>query len=65
MLKQLKVPLTEDEIEALGKLARKERRRLEPQAAVIIRDDLIRRGLLQPDEEQAEKAGPRNEPTPV
>lgn len=51
MFVQLRVPLLPAEREALRELAGIERRRTEAQAAVLIRDELVRRGLL-PNEPQ-------------
>lgn len=57
----LRVHLREDERQALLKLAQAERRDLAPQAAVIIRRELERTGLLAPTEQSTSATA---QPTP-
>lgn len=65
MLKRLVVPLTEAEFDAVDKLAFKERRRPEGQAAVIIHNELIRLGLIEETDDSGNppKGGNRERPT--
>ena len=65
MFKRIIVPLTETEFDAVDKLAVKERRRPEAQAAVLIRGELIRLGLIEETDESGNppKGGNRERPT--
>lgn len=49
MLKRIKIALTENELSGLEILARAQRRWIEAQAAVIVHDELERRGLIKMD----------------
>jgi hypothetical protein len=55
MMTRIPIMLDEKDILALSKLARHEYRDIRQQAAVLIRDELIRRGIL-PQERSAEIA---------
>lgn len=52
MMTKLPILLHEQHAVALGRLAKSEYRDIAQQAAVIIRDELIKRGLLPPDSDK-------------
>lgn len=54
MLKKIYVPLETDEWDALRKLSNDEKRRVNFQAAVLIRDELIRLGYLKEKKESSD-----------
>jgi hypothetical protein len=56
MMTKLPIMLDEQHAIALGRLARTEYRDMAQQAAVIIRDELIRRGFLQNEAVKAQTA---------
>ena len=56
-MRRITVTLQQDEREALVKLAQRERRDPRAQAAVILRRELERRGLLPPDQQAQVQAG--------
>jgi len=57
MMPRFTVKMSEAEIEALKKLAASEIRDFRNQARLIIKEDLIRRGLLETDGAQSIKEG--------
>jgi len=57
MMHRFTVKMSEAEIEALKKLAASEIRDFRNQARLIIKEDLIRRGLLETDGAQSIKEG--------
>jgi hypothetical protein len=61
MTSKLTIHLDITERNALRKLARQERREIRQQVAVIIRDDLIRRGLLPLEGDKSDNQKPQRD----
>lgn len=65
MMTSIRIPLEEKDLRALASLARQEYRDTRYQAAVIIRDELTRRGLLPAETQTNPNPAPMLAPGPM